>query len=100
VIKTRIAAIFLAVALGIGSMPRASDAEGPRKIPRVGLINTGPDCQDKTDKMMQAFTNGLRERGYIVGQISQLTADCFSLNATISFERSQLAWSVGKLMPL
>jgi putative tryptophan/tyrosine transport system substrate-binding protein len=74
VIKTRIAAIFLAVTLGISSMPRASDAEGPRKIPRVGVINAGPNCQDKTDKLMQAFTNRLRERGYIVGQ--NIAIDC------------------------
>ena len=73
-IKTRFAAIFLVVTLGIGSMPRASDAEGPKKIPRVGLINIGPDCQDTTDKMMQAFTNGLRERGYVAGQ--NITIDC------------------------
>jgi putative tryptophan/tyrosine transport system substrate-binding protein len=73
VIKTRITAIFLAVTLGIGSMPQASDAEGSRKIPRVGLIYPFPDCQDK---MMQAFKNGLRERGYVVGQ--NVAFDCRS----------------------
>ena len=46
VIKTRFAAIFLAMTLGICSMPQASDAQRPRKIPRVAFFTF--DCTDKT----------------------------------------------------
>jgi hypothetical protein len=58
VIKTRLAAIFLAMTLGICSMPQASDAQRPRKIPRVAFFVF--DCTDKTTTW-QAFENGLRE---------------------------------------
>jgi putative ABC transport system substrate-binding protein len=70
VIKTRFAAIFLAM-LGIYSMPQASDAQRPRKVPRVAVLSF--DCTDKTTAG-QAFENGLREGGYNIGQ--NIAVDC------------------------
>jgi putative tryptophan/tyrosine transport system substrate-binding protein len=76
VIKTRFAAIFLAMTLGICSMPQASDAQRPRKIPRVAFFVTF-DCTDKTTTW-QAFENGLREGGYNIGQ--NIAVDCRSFS--------------------
>src|SRR5436305_10129447 len=75
VIKTRFAAIFLAMTLGICSMPQTSDAQQPRKIPRVVFFG---DCTDKTAKVWQAFENGLREGGYNIGQ--NIAVDCRSFS--------------------
>jgi len=75
VIKTRFAAIFLAMTLGICSMPQASDAQQPRKIPRVVFFG---DCTDKTATVWQAFENGLREGGYNIGQ--NIAVDCRSFS--------------------
>jgi putative tryptophan/tyrosine transport system substrate-binding protein len=75
-LKKRIATIFFAVTLGISYMPQAFGAEGPRKLPRVGTIAPGGDCQDDADKLGQAFRKGLRERGYIAGQ--NIVIDCRS----------------------
>ena len=74
-IRTRFAASFLAVTLVVASMPQASDADQPRKIPRIALIFPDADCTDKTLKHMQAFENGLREHGYIAGQNIAIPAD-------------------------
>jgi putative tryptophan/tyrosine transport system substrate-binding protein len=76
VIKTRFAAIFLAMTLGICSMPQASDAQRPRKIPRVAVL-TPFDCTYKTTTG-QAFENGLREGGYNIGQ--NIAVDCRSFS--------------------
>jgi ABC-type uncharacterized transport system substrate-binding protein len=74
VIKTRFAAIFLAMTLGICSMPQASDAQQPRKISRVAIFAL--DCTDKKATVRQAFENGLREAGYNIGQ--NIAVDCRS----------------------
>jgi putative tryptophan/tyrosine transport system substrate-binding protein len=76
VIKTRFAAIFLAMTLGLCSMSQPSDAQGPRKTPRVGVF--GFDCTDKTNTNGQAFESGLRERGYNIGQ--NIAIDCRSFS--------------------
>ena len=75
VIKTRFAAIFFAMTLGICLMPQASDAQRPRKIPRVAFFTF--DCTDKTTTW-QAFENGLREGGYKIGQ--NIAVDCRSFS--------------------
>jgi putative ABC transport system substrate-binding protein len=73
VIKTRFAAIFLAMTLGICSVLQASDAQRPRKIPRVAFFG---DCTDKTTTVWQAFENRLR--GYNIGQ--NIAVDCRSFS--------------------
>jgi hypothetical protein len=101
VIKNRFAAIFLAMTLGICSMPEASDAQQPRKIPRVAFFVTS-DCADKTGAVWQAFEHGLRESGYNIGQ--NLVVDCRSFllcpNATISFGKLHATSSVRTWMSL
>jgi putative tryptophan/tyrosine transport system substrate-binding protein len=77
VIKTRFAAIFLAMTLGLCSMSQPSDAQRPRKIPRVAIFAF--DCTDKSEEWKtagQAFESGLRERGYNIGQ--NIAIDCRS----------------------
>src|SRR5262249_2526161 len=75
--KIRIAAIFLAMTLGVCAMPQASDAQQPtKKIPRVALFVVF-DCTNKT-ATWQAFENGLREGGYNIGQ--NVAVDCRSFS--------------------
>jgi putative ABC transport system substrate-binding protein len=78
VIKTRFTAIFLTVALGIGSMLQASAAQQPSKIPRVAVFIFASVCTDKTATWWQIFGNGLRERGYTIGQ--NIAIDCRSFS--------------------
>jgi putative ABC transport system substrate-binding protein len=66
------------VTLVIASMPQTSNADQARKIPRIALIFPDADCTDKTVKHMQAFQNGLAERGYIVDQ--NIAIDCRSVS--------------------
>ena len=75
-IKARFAAIFLAMTLGLCSMSQPSDAQRPRKIPRVGVLAF--DCTDKTNTNEQAFESGLRERGYNISQNIAIECRSFS----------------------
>ena len=57
----------LALALGILLAPLPSDAQPPDKIPRVGCLVLSPLADPPTAER-QAFLDGLREQGYVVGR--------------------------------
>lgn len=75
--KARFAATFLAMTLGICSVPHASDAQQHRKVAQVAFFAPF-DCADKTATTWQAFQNGLREGGYNIGQ--NIAVDCRSFS--------------------
>ena len=70
---------FLALALGtlLASLP--SDAQPPDKIPRIGYLVLSPLADPPTVER-QAFLDGLREQGYVVGR-------------TITIEYRSAAWN-------
>jgi putative ABC transport system substrate-binding protein len=55
-----IVGIIITFALGLLSAPLTPDAQTPPKIPRIGLLEDGPNSG--------AFRQGLRDLGYVEGQ--------------------------------
>ena len=58
-------AVVLAFTLVVFATPRASEAQQPGKMPRIGIL-TG--ASDSSTPVFQAFREGLREHGYVEGQ--------------------------------
>jgi len=56
---------ILALVLGLAAAPLVGEAPG--KVPRIGYLILSP-LADPPSAERQAFLNGLRERGYAVGQ--------------------------------
>jgi putative ABC transport system substrate-binding protein len=56
---------LLALALVVFAIPRASDAQQPGKIPRIGILS---GASSSSTPMFEAFREGLRDHGYVEGQ--------------------------------
>ena len=58
------------IALGAGALaaPLGSFAQQPAKIPRIGVLLTGSLESPETRVVLDAFRQGLRERGYVEGR--------------------------------
>ena len=52
-------------ALGLLAAPRAAEAQPAGKVPRIGILGTGPPG---TSFSLQAFQKGLQDLGYVEGQ--------------------------------
>ena len=66
------------VALDFVAVPLAADAQPPPKVARIGQLVFGSLDSPQTRMGMDAFRQGLRERGYVEGQnivIEALGAD-------------------------
>jgi putative ABC transport system substrate-binding protein len=70
----------MALALGLFAAPALSNAQPPAKVYRIGWFQTGkygPDertCPSKGNSFWQAWVEGLRERGYVLGR--NLVLEC------------------------
>jgi len=64
-------AIGLIVGLALCLAPLNSDAQSPRKIPRIGYLATEPESPFGG---IEAFRQGLRDLGYVEGQNIALTS--------------------------
>jgi putative ABC transport system substrate-binding protein len=51
---------------GLVATPRASEAQQTPKVPKLGILST--NSQASTSTQIEAFRQGLRERGYVEGQ--------------------------------
>ena len=58
---------ILALLLGILAAPLAIHAQGPRNVPKIGYLVLSP-LADPPSAERQAFLEGLRDLGYVVGQ--------------------------------
>ena len=56
------------VALGLVAVRRAADAQQAGNVPRVGYMVTGALESPEARRAVDAFRQGLRERGYVEGQ--------------------------------
>src|SRR5215831_17864427 len=63
-IKKKVIDLFLVVTLLALSFP--VEAQQPKKVPRIGLLSSG--SPSSTKETVEAFRQGLRERGYLEGQ--------------------------------
>ncbi len=53
---------------GLLAAPLAADAQQPAKVARIGYLVTGSLESPETGVLLDAFRQGLRERGYVEGQ--------------------------------
>jgi putative tryptophan/tyrosine transport system substrate-binding protein len=60
--------ILLVVAVAVGVVPHASEAQQAENVPRIGLLLANSPSDSRTARQLQAFRQGLRERGYVEGQ--------------------------------
>jgi putative ABC transport system substrate-binding protein len=56
------------VALGFVAVPRAVDAQQAAKVPRIGWLATASLESPEGRRLVNAFRQGLRERGYVEGE--------------------------------
>ncbi|MGH7357130.1 MAG: ABC transporter substrate binding protein, partial [Candidatus Rokuibacteriota bacterium] len=66
----RLGALGLVLTLGAGlvAAPLAVEAQQAGKVPRIGWLLTGSLESPETRVILDAFRQGLRERGYVEGQ--------------------------------
>jgi putative ABC transport system substrate-binding protein len=62
------AALAAALAVGILITPIGAEAQPAAKVPRIGYLVTGSLESPETRAALDAFRQGLRERGYVEGQ--------------------------------
>ena len=62
------AALAAALAVGILITPIGAEAQPAAKVPRIGYPVTGSLESPETRAALDAFRQGLRERGYVEGQ--------------------------------
>src|SRR5262249_57405069 len=53
---------------GAAAWPLAARAQQGAKVPRIGYLLTGPLESPEARAMLDAFRQGLHERGYVEGQ--------------------------------
>ena len=58
---------ILALVLGLAAAPLVGEAQQPGKVPRIGYLILSP-LADPPSAERQAFLDGLRDRGYVVGR--------------------------------
>jgi putative ABC transport system substrate-binding protein len=59
---------FISALVGASVRPLAARAEQPKKVPRIGFLATGSLESSEARATLNAFYQGLREHGYIVGE--------------------------------
>jgi len=59
---------FIALLGGAAAWPLAARAQQGAKVPRIGYLLTGPLESPEARATLDAFRQGLRERGYVEGQ--------------------------------
>jgi putative ABC transport system substrate-binding protein len=59
---------FISLIGGAAAWPLAAGAQQPTKVPRIGFLATGSLESPETRATLDAFRQGLRERGYVEGQ--------------------------------
>jgi len=59
---------FVTLLGGAAAWPLAARAQQPTKVPRIGFLATGSLESPETRATLDAFRQGLRERGYLEGQ--------------------------------
>ena len=62
----RLIGLAVILTLGLCAAPLAADAQPAAKVPRVGVLSTNSQASVSTH--VEAFRQGLRERGYVEGQ--------------------------------
>jgi putative ABC transport system substrate-binding protein len=62
----RLIGLAVILSLSLFAAPLAADAQPARKVPRIGVLLTNSQSSDSTH--VEAFRQGLRERGYVEGQ--------------------------------
>ena len=62
---TRVVALILPLALAVLAAQLAAEAQQPGKTPRIGFLGGG---REDGQYLLNAFREGLRERGYVEGQ--------------------------------
>src|SRR5260370_41617209 len=62
------AALAAALAVGILITPIVAEVQPAAKVPRIGYLVTGSLESPETRMALDAFRQGLRERGYVEGQ--------------------------------
>src|SRR5215467_15643627 len=65
VLKEIVCVVFGALLLCLGS---SAEAQQPKKVPRIGYMSAGFPSSASTKEAVEAFRQGLRERGYVEGQ--------------------------------
>jgi len=50
-----------------------AEAQQAKKVPRIGYMTAGFPSSTSTKEVVEAFRQGLRERGYVEGQTSSLS---------------------------
>ncbi|HEV8581435.1 MAG TPA: hypothetical protein VGX68_20405, partial [Thermoanaerobaculia bacterium] len=59
---------FIGALAGVLAAPLAAGAQQPAKVARIGFLVTGSLESPETRISLDAFRQGLRERGYVEGQ--------------------------------
>jgi len=59
---------LLVVAVAVGMVPHARAAPQAEHVPRIGLLLANSPSDSRATRQLQAFRQGLRERGYVEGQ--------------------------------
>src|SRR5207244_8271346 len=59
--------MVLVLMLGALVAPRAAEAQGPARVPRIGYLVLSP-LADPPSAERQAFLEGLRDLGYVIGR--------------------------------
>ena len=67
-ITTLITVLVLLLAAGILAVPPAGEAQQGATIPRIGFLSTRSLSDPAMSRLLGAFREGLRERGYVEGQ--------------------------------
>ncbi len=62
------AAVIIALAFGILVLSVSSDAQQPGKVARIGFLGNTPPTTPEGRHLLDAFLQGLRERGYVEGK--------------------------------
>jgi putative ABC transport system substrate-binding protein len=60
--------VGLVVTLGVLSVPRTSDAQRSKQVPRIGFLSPASPGRPETSHLFDAFRQGLRGLGYVEGQ--------------------------------
>jgi putative tryptophan/tyrosine transport system substrate-binding protein len=68
IIRRHVMRLLLLLVLGLLVVPLTIQAQPPAKVPRIGYLVTGGLASPETRVLLDAFRQGLRERGYVEGQ--------------------------------
>jgi putative ABC transport system substrate-binding protein len=66
--RVRPGGLLLLFILGMLALPLAAEAQQPAKTPRIGVLSAGSASDTALRLRLEAFRQGLRERGWIEGQ--------------------------------